>query len=186
MLISAALAVALLLVSPDALAQTAPPAKCGSAKIALQNPQYLITPAGILALELPPGWTLYAKKKNPFFLLRTGDQYETARTVIYINLQKLEGSFEQDVLNDENDFKKSDPEAKIEDEPRPEILEAGCKVKAQRFTYKNRKKTYVDQVTKIGIGGLLLNIVLSSDSGEEIEHFMKDYDEVLKHLALTT
>lgn len=103
---------------------------------------------------------------------------------MYINVQRLDSSFEQAVKNDDRDFRQSDPSAQVVNEPPKEILESGCAVKTQRFVYQHERKTYIDQVTKIGIGGLLLNVVLSSDSQAEIARYQKDYEFLLEHLAL--
>ncbi len=103
---------------------------------------------------------------------------------MYINVQRLDGSFEQAAKNDERDFLQSDPSAQIMAEPQLEILEKGCPAKTQRFVYRRKQKTYVDRVTKIGIDGLLLNVVLSSDSEAEIARYGKDYGFLLKHLGL--
>jgi hypothetical protein len=54
----------------------------------------------------------------------------------------------------------------------------------QRFIYQLKQKTYVDQVTKISISGLLLNVVLSSESKAEIARYEKDYEFLLMHLGL--
>jgi hypothetical protein len=157
---------------------------CGKANVSMANPTYLSAGSVILAVELPSGWLREEKKSNPFFLLRVGDRYESAPTLMYINVQRLDSSFEQAVKNDERDFRQSDPSAQILDEPAPAVLEAGCPVNTQRFVYQHEQKTYIDQVTKIGIDGLLLNVVLSSDSEAEITRYQKDYMFLLQHLAL--
>ncbi len=163
---------------------TASNAGCGNAKVSIADPTYLILSSAVIAVELPSGWVREENKSNPFFLLRAGDRYESARTLMYINVQRLDSSFEQTVKNDERDFRQSDPSAQILDEPQLEVLEKGCPTKTQRFVYRLKQKTYVDQVTKIGINGLLLNVVLSSDSEAEIARYQKDYEFVLKHLGL--
>jgi hypothetical protein len=103
---------------------------------------------------------------------------------MYIRVQSLDGSFERSVKNDEGDILQSDPSAQILDEPPLEILEKGCPVWTQRFIYQLKQKTYVDQVTKISISGLLLNVVLSSESKAEIARYEKDYEFLLMHLGL--
>ena len=52
------------------------------------------------------------------------------------------------------------------------------------FHCERKQGAYVDLATKISIRGLLLNVVLSSDSAEEISRYKKDYEFLLKHLAL--
>ncbi len=180
----AALLAALSLASGIALAQSPKLGGCGATIAHLDNPHYLIISDVILAAQIPPGWTLYEKKKNPFFLLRDGDQYATARTVIYINVQGLEVPFEDAVRKDEINFRKDNPEVRIVNEPQPEILEKGCAVKTQRFFYQKGKAPTVDRVTKIAVGKLLLNVVISSDSDAEIEPFKHDYEYLLKNLAV--
>jgi len=137
----------------------------------------------MLAAKFPSGWELYEKKQNPFFLLRRGDQYATARTVMYIRVQALDGSLEEAVRRDEDDFRKDSPEVKILDEPSPEILEKGCLVKTQRFYYQDGKTPVVDRATKIAIGKLLLNVVISSDSDAEIERYKEDYEYLLRNIG---
>ncbi len=106
---------------------------------------------------------------------------------MYINVQRLDSSLDQAVKNDERDYLQSDPSAQIVNEPPKEILESGCAVKTQRYSGLSThiaETTYVVEVTKIGIGGLLLNVVLSSDGQAEITRYQKDYDLLLEHLAL--
>ncbi len=157
---------------------------CGKTEISIAASTVLTFRNGVIAIELPSGWVRDENKNNPFFLLRAGDRYESARTLMYINVQRLDSTFEQAVKNDERDFRQSNPSVQILNEPQPEILEAGCPVKTQRFVYQREQKTYVDQVTKIGIGDLLLNVVLSSDSKAEIARYQKDYEFLLMHLGL--
>ena len=177
----------LLLISALPAIQAQDPASnagCGKTEASIADPTYLILSSAVIAVELPSGWVRKEKKSNPFFLLRVGDRDESARTLMYINVQRLDSSFEQTVKNDDRDFRQSDPSAQILDGPQLEILEKGCPAKTQRFVYRWKQKTYVDQVTKIGINGLLLNVVLSSDSEAEITRYEKDYEFLLKHLAL--
>lgn len=103
---------------------------------------------------------------------------------MYINIQHLNGSFEQAVESDARDFRRRDPSAQIVDDVQLEILEKGCPAKTQRFIYRDKGKPYVDQVTKIGINGLLLNVILSSNSTAEIARYEKDYKFLLKHIGL--
>jgi hypothetical protein len=161
-----------------------PTTSCGKAKVSIPNAIFLTASSVVIAVELPSGWTRYEKKSNPFFFLRVGDHYETARTLMYVNVQRLDGSLDQAAENDVRDFRRSDPSAKILDEPQPEILEKGCAVKSQRFIYADGQKTYVDQVTKIAVNGLLLNVVLTSDSETEVKRYQDDYDFLLKHVGL--
>jgi hypothetical protein len=158
--------------------------ECGKAEISIAATTFLTFRNGVIAIELPSGWVRDENKSNPFFLLRAGDRYENARTLMYIRVQSLDGSFEQSVKNDERDILQSDPSAQILNEPPLEILEKGCPVKTQRFIYQGKQETYIDQVTKISISGLLLNVVLSSESKTEIARYEKDYEFLLKHLGL--
>jgi hypothetical protein len=157
---------------------------CGKTKISIENATFLTSGSLVIAIQLPLGWQREEKKNNPFFLLRNGDRYETARTLMYVNVQQLDSSFEQAVKNDENDFRQRHSSMQILDEPQPEILEAGCAAETQRFIYQNARETSVEEVTKIGIGGQLINVVLSSDSEAEIARYRKDYKFLLEHLGL--
>lgn len=164
--------------------QPATVAVCGKAEVSIADARFLTLNDAVIAIELPSGWVLEENKSNPFFLLRAGDHYESARTLMYINIQHLDGSFEQAVESDTRDFRRRDSSAQIVDEAQLEILEKGCPAKTQRFIYKDKGKQYVDQVTKIGINGLLLNVVLSSNSTAEIVRNEKDYKFLLKHIGL--
>jgi hypothetical protein len=131
---SAVLLAALLMTSGSAKAQAPKPGGCGATPVQMDNPHFLTVSRVVLAAKFPSGWELYEKKQNPFFLLHHGDQYATARTVMYIRVQALDGSFEEAVRRDENDFRKDSPEVKIVGELQPEILEKGCLVKTQGFS----------------------------------------------------
>jgi len=59
-------------------------AACGKAKVSLANPEYLTTPLGIVVVEPPPAWALDKSRKHPFYFFRRGENYENAKTLIYI------------------------------------------------------------------------------------------------------
>jgi hypothetical protein len=178
-------AIALLMAVPQVKAQgsAASPA-CGKAKVHMANPLYLTLPQVIVAIEPPQGWVLDQSRKNPFYLLKTGEKYNTARTLIYINIQRLDGPFQSAVENDESTFKESCKQSRIEDVDQLEILEQGCQRKTQIFRCEKPQGGWVDLATKISIDGLLLNVVLSADNMQEIARYRKDYEHLLKHLAL--
>jgi hypothetical protein len=157
---------------------------CGKAKVKMSNPVYLIAPGVIGAVEPPPGWILDTKRKNPFFFLRPGDQYESARTLMYVNVERLDDSLQSAVQRDEHTFSEHCQPSRIEEPRQAEILEEGCEKVTQMFICERKEKAYVDLDTKISIHGLLLNVVLSSDSVEEISRYKKDYEHLLKHLSL--
>jgi hypothetical protein len=157
---------------------------CGKAKVKMSNPVYLSAPGVIVAVEPPPGWVLDTSRKNPFFFLRPGDKYESARTLIYVNIERLDDSFQSAVHRDEHTFSEQCQPSRIEEPRQPEILEEGCEKKTQMFFCERKEKAYVDLDTKISIHGLLLNVVLSSDSAEEISKYKEDYEHLLKHLGL--
>jgi hypothetical protein len=163
---------------------SAPATSCGKAKVHMNNPVYLTTSAAIVAVELPPGWGLDSTRRNPFFFVKPGEKYESARTLMYVNIERLDGPFQSAVLRDVQTFGESCQPSSVEDAAQFEILEQGCEKKTQVFRCDRKKRAYVDMATKISIGGLLLNVVLSSDSAEEISKYKKDYEFVLKHLAL--
>lgn len=157
---------------------------CGKAMVHMDNPVYLIISDVIVAVEPPPGWALDPTRKNPFFFLKPGEKYESARTVMYVRIEQLDGPFQDAVQRDERSFAKSCQPLKIEEPAQPEILERGCEKKTQMFFCGRKQKSYVDLDTKIAIGGLLLNVVLSADSAEEIARYKKDYEFLLKNIAL--
>jgi hypothetical protein len=178
-------AIALLMATLQVKAQgPAASAACGKAKVHMANPLYLTLPQVIAAIEPPQGWVLDETRKNPFYLLKAGEKYESARTLIYINIQMLDGPFQSAVENDERSFKESCKQSRIEDMEQFEILEQGCQRKTQIFRCEKPQGGWVDLATKISIDGLLLNVVLSADNMEEIARYRKDYEHLLMHLAL--
>lgn len=183
----------LLFLAPFVLSMTLPAAEgqgpaastpCGKAKVHMGNPVYLIDSTVIVAVEPPPGWALDPARKNPFFFLKPGEKYESARTVMYVRIEQLDGPFQSAVQKDERSFAESCQPLRIEEPAQPEILERGCEKKTQMFFCERKQKPYVDLDTKIAIGGLLLNVVLSSDSAEEISQYKKDYEFMLKNITL--
>lgn len=170
---------------PLAEGQKAPAsAGCGTAKVTLGNPLYLTLPLGIFAVELPQGWVLDKSKSNPFFLTKAGETYKNGRTLIYINIQRLDGTFSDALKRDERTFRESCRESRIQDATKLQILERGCENKTQTFFCNKKPRGYVDFVTKISLSGLLINVVLSGDTEVETAKYKKDYEFVLKHLAL--
>jgi len=160
-----------------------PPA-CGKATVRLANAVFLTTPEGIVAVDPAAGWSLDESRNNPFYFFKGGEKYESARTLIYVNVQRLEVSFQQAIRNDEQEFRQSCQPSRIEDQPQPEILEQGCERKTQIFRCNRTRGAYLDLVTKISVGGLLINVVLSADNEAEISRYQKDYNYMLIHLGL--
>jgi hypothetical protein len=159
-------------------------AACGKAKVSLANPEYLTTPLGIVAVEPPPTWSLDKSRKNPFYFFRHGENYENAKTLIYINVERLEVPFHRAVQNDKESFQGHCHSSRVQDVSKPELLEQGCEATTQMFFCDREQKPYVDLTTKISIGGLLVNVVLSADDTAEIEKYRKDYESLLKHLTI--
>jgi hypothetical protein len=157
---------------------------CGKAKIALGNPVYLTISTATIAVEPPQGWALEASKKNPFYFIKSGEKYENARTLMYINIERLDGPFQSAVQKDAHSFSESCQPSRIEDSAQVEILEQGCEKKTLLFRCGKSQGAYVDLATKISVGGLLVNVVLSADNEAEISRYRKDYEFLLKHLAL--
>jgi hypothetical protein len=158
--------------------------ECGKAKVQLSNPQYLTTSEGIVVVEPPNGWVLDKTKKNPFYFVKQGENYDSARTLMYIHVERLEASFRSAVQNDAQSFGKGCDFVDIQDFPKTGLLEEGCESKAQMFSCHRQKNPYVDLVTKISIGGLLLNVVLSADNKSQILEYRTDYDFLLRHLTM--
>lgn len=163
---------------------SAPDVGCGKAKVELGNPVYLTTSQGMIAVEPPPGWAQDQTRKNPFYFFKAGEKYENARTLLYINVQRLDVPFRRAVQNDELEFKERCQPSRIQDAGEPEILEGGCERISQMFFCERKQGRYVDLATKISVGGLLLNVVLSADDEAEIARRKKDYKFLLMHLAL--
>ena len=159
-------------------------AQCGKVKIHFSNPSYLTTSAGIVVAEAPVGWILDQTKRNPFYFLRQGENYETARILMYINIEKLDVPLRRAVEKDAQSFRSICNPSEIRDLARIELLEQGCESKTQLFLCRRQDNPYVDLVTKISIGGLLLNVVLSADNTSQISQNRRDYDFLLKHLTL--
>ena len=170
---------------PVAEGQNAPTtADCGTAKVNMSNPLYLTTRVGMFAVELPQGWVLDKTRSNPFFLIKAGETYENARTLMYINVQRLDATFSDAVKRDKQTFREGCRESRIQDAAKLEVLESGCENKTQTFFCDRKPGAYVDFATKISLSGLLVNVVLSGDTEVEIARYKKDYEFVLKHLAL--
>ena len=159
---------------------------CGTAPVHLGNPTYLTSALGIVAAEVPPKWVLDESRKHPFYFFKDGENYESARTLIYINVERLEVPFRRAVQNDVNSFKSRCPPSSVRDGGKSDLLEKGCDTTTQLFTCDRKSKGHVDLVTKISIGGLLLNVVISADTMSEIEKYKKDYNFLLKRMALVT
>jgi hypothetical protein len=162
------------------------PAKpsCGRTPIHMGNATPLTTSAGLFMVQPPPGWSLDKTHNNPFYFLRPGDTYKKARILMYIHVQRLDFPLMKAVENDNKDFANSCKESRIEELPNPAILEAGCERKAQVFHCDRGNGPWVDLATKISIGGLLVNVVLSADNDAEIAQYKHDYEFLLKHLSL--
>jgi hypothetical protein len=158
--------------------------ECGKAKVHLANPQYLTTAGGIVAVELPDGWVLDANRKGVFYFLKRREDYNSARTLMYVNVEKREGSLERAVQKDRQSFQKNCDATEVRDLAKPGLLEQGCECRTQLFSCQRKQNPYVDLVTKISIDGLLLNVVLSADSASELSSYRKDYDFVLRHLTV--
>ena len=159
-------------------------AVCGKAKIQIANPKYLVISSAIVAAEAPNGWNLDVTKKNPFYFLKTGEKFESARTLMYVNIERLDDSLQNAIQRDEQVFKKGCPASRIEETSQPEILEQGCEKKTQIFYCERKQGAYVDLVTKISINGLVINVVLTADNAAEITRYRQDYEQLLRHLAL--
>jgi len=162
-----------------------PTSGCGEAVVSMQNPIYLqTTNQGIIVVELPEGWNLGRTRPDLFFILKNGDTYESARTLMYIRIEQLDVSLKQAVLNDIESFKKSCDKLTIEDAKHGPLLEGGCESISQIFSCKKQNGPYVDLVTIIAFTGSLLNIVLSADKLDDIDKHRTDYDFLLQHLTM--
>lgn len=170
-----------------AVARAQQTSACGQAKIHMGDPVYLNSPAGIVAVELPQGWELDRHKRtkdSPFYFIRSGEAIETTRTLMDVTIEKLEVPFRTAVENDARGFKENCDPSRIEDVPELDILERSCEKKTQMFFCDRKEEGYVDLATKIAIGGSLLNVVLTSENKAGISQYRKDYEFLLKHLAM--
>ncbi len=159
-------------------------AACGKAKVTLTNPEYLTTPQGIVVVEASPTWALDKSRKQPFYFFRRGENYENAKTLMYITVERLEVPFRRAVQNDKESFQEHCHSSRVRDVSKPELLEQGCEATTQMFSCDRKQKPYVDLATKISIGGLLVNVVLSADVATEIDKYREDYEFLLKHLTV--
>lgn len=105
---------------------------------------------------------------------------------MYVNIERLEVPFQDAVQRDVRSFAEGCQPTTVEDAAQLDILEQGCERKTQMFLCERKQGAYVDLTTKISVGGLLLNVVLSADNRTEISRYKKDYEFLLKHLALVT
>lgn len=103
---------------------------------------------------------------------------------MYINVEQMEVPFRQAVQNDMKSFQSSCKQSDVREQEKPELLESGCEATTQLFTCIRKPKTYVELATKISIGGLLLNIVLSAETMTELKKYKKDYEFLLRHLTI--
>jgi hypothetical protein len=157
---------------------------CGKAKVNLPNPKYLTSSEGIIVVEPPAGWVLDKEKGGVFFFVKQGENYENARTLMYIHVEGLAVPFQRAVQADVQDFREKCPEADVQDLARMNLLELGCESKTQLFACHRKKNPYVELVTKVSFNGSLLNVVLSSDASSEISLYKEDYGSLLKHLTM--
>ena len=86
---------------------------CGKTKVNLRSPEYLAISEYLFALELPKGWGLDSTHKNPYYFILKGESYDSAKTLIYINIERLQDSFNSSISKDSNEFQTSCPSAKI-------------------------------------------------------------------------
>jgi hypothetical protein len=157
---------------------------CGKAKVTLDHPEYLTNAIGVVAAEPPPGWVLDKSRKQPFYFFKRGENYESARTMMYVNVERLEVPFRNAVQNDAKSFQSNCQRSTVQEEKKPELLERGCEAITQLFSCNRNLNRFVELVTKISIGGLLLNVVISGETKAEIEVYRKDYQFLLDHLTL--
>jgi hypothetical protein len=157
---------------------------CGEVKVTLGHPEYLTTIAGIVIAEAPPRWALDKARQNPFFFFKHGENYDNARTLMYIRVERLDVPLQRAVENDQRSFQERGNNCEVRDLARAPLLERGCESRTQLFLCNGGRKPYVDLVTKISIKGLLLNVVLSADTISEISKYRDDYNFLLQHLTL--
>ena len=160
------------------------PAACGKAKVKLDNPSYLTAPLGIVVVEPPPGWALDKTRKVPFYFFKRGETYQNARTLICINVELLDVALGRAVERDRESFEAGCRPSRISHVAKLQLLEQGCESQTELFRCDRKEKPYVDLATKIAIGGLLLNVVLSADTPSEISQYRSDYEFLLKHLTV--
>jgi len=157
---------------------------CGAVEVQIEKPIYLLSNEEMIAVELPDGWLLDGKYKNPYYFLLEGDSYESEHTLIYIIVEALKVSFEQSIEADIALYKKNCKELNIQYLQSESLLEQGCENRTQIFTCNEQQNSYVDLVTNINFNGLLLHVVLSADTSDEITRYRNDYDFLLKHLTV--
>jgi len=103
---------------------------------------------------------------------------------MYVNVELLPSSLERAVQNDIQSFQKSCAELGVQNLKPAELLEEGCERTTQLFSCRKKDGSYIDLSTKIAIRGLLLNVVLSADTANEISKYRDDYDYILRHLTV--
>src|ERR1035438_782917 len=118
---------------------TATSTPCGKAKVNMGNPVYLTISNVIAAVEPPQGWSLDITRKNPYYFLKSGEKYESVRTLMYINIERLDGPLQSAVERDARSFSEGCQPSRIEDLAQPDILEQGCERKAQMFRSEERR-----------------------------------------------
>jgi hypothetical protein len=157
--------------------------ECGRTEVHFSNPEYYTSTLGIIAIEPPKGWFHDTTQKDPFYLIRRGENHENAKTVMYVSVEPLTVTFDEAVRNDVKEFRQSCEKLSVDKIRTPDLLEKGCKVATHVFTCAKKKGSHIDLDTKIAIRGILLNVVLSAETQSEIETYRSDYNYLLQHLA---
>ena len=156
---------------------------CGKRVVHFDNTEFYASTMGFLAMELPTGWFHDSTEKDPFYVIKKGESYKSAKVLMYVNAEPLGSPFDEAVKDDVSAFRQRCEKLSVEDLKRPIILEKACPVISQMFTCSKKDGSYVDLDTKIAISGLLVNVVLSAPTREELEKYKADYNFLLQHLA---
>jgi hypothetical protein len=157
--------------------------ECGKANVSLAKPEYYVTTIGTFAVEPPSGWFHDDTRKNPFYFVKRGENYNSAKTLMYVSVEPLEGTFDEAVQNDAKSYRQRCDRLVLQTLNSADLLERGCRAVTQVFTCVRKKGSYIDLDTKFAINGILLNVVLSTDDRAEIEKYKADYSYLLLHLA---
>jgi hypothetical protein len=157
--------------------------ECGRTEVHFANPEYYTSTLGIIAIEPPKGWFHDTTQKDPFYLIRRGENHENAKTVIYVSVELLTVTFDEAVQNDAKGFRQGCEKPSVDKIRTPDLLEKGCKAATHVFTCAKKKGSHIDLDTKIAIRGILVKVVLSAETQSEIETYRSDYNYLLQHLA---
>jgi hypothetical protein len=175
----------LLALAPGMLsAQAKAPASCGKTAVSLPHPTYLKTAFVIVIAQAPDNWTTDTNHGDVLYFIPSGETFKAARTIMYVRPEPLADSLSDATKRDEQHFQKSCSPVEIKRSSTPPLLDEECDHVTQIYSCAQLHGSYVEKVTKIAINGVLLNVVISADSLDQISRYNAAYEYVLQHVTI--